>query len=96
LKLNNLDINKIVAVKVNGVVKEVDIPVDDGDKVEYILEDDNDALDILRHSTAHLMAHAIKHLHSNAKLAIGPTVENGFYYDIDFGDHKVTEEDLEK
>jgi threonyl-tRNA synthetase len=93
IKLNNLDINKIVAVKVNGVVKEVDIPVDDGDKVEYILEDDNDALDILRHSTAHLMAHAIKHLHSNAKLAIGPTVENGFYYDIDL-DVTLSEADL--
>lgn len=93
IKLNNLDINKIVAVKVNGVVKEVDIPVDDGDKVEYILEDDNDALDILRHSTAHLMAHAIKHLYSNAKLAIGPTVENGFYYDIDL-DVTLSEADL--
>ena len=90
---NSLDISKIVAVKVNGAVKDIDIPVNEGDKVEYILEDDKEALEILRHSTAHLMAHAIKHLYSNAKLAIGPTVENGFYYDIDL-DVTLSEADL--
>ena len=90
---NSLDISKIVAVKVNGAVKDIDIPVNEGDKVEYILEDDKEALEILRHSTAHLMAHAVKHLYSNAKLAIGPTVENGFYYDIDL-DVTLSEADL--
>lgn len=53
-------------------------------------------LDNLRHSTAHLLAAAILELYKDPKLAIGPSIENGFYYDIDFGDVKVTEEDFPK
>jgi threonyl-tRNA synthetase len=53
-------------------------------------------LDNLRHSAAHLLAAAVLELYPDAKLAIGPSIENGFYYDIDFGDQKVTEEDFPK
>lgn len=52
------------------------------------------ALETLRHTGSHVMANAIKRLYPNAKLAIGPFIENGFYYDIDFGDEKISEEDF--
>lgn len=58
--------------------------------------DSQEYLDHLRHSTAHLLAAAVLELYPDAKLAIGPSIENGFYYDIDFGDIKVSEEDFPK
>ncbi len=57
---------------------------------------DKEYLDKLRHSAAHLLAAAVLELYPDAKLAIGPSIENGFYYDVDFGDVKVNEEDLSK
>jgi threonyl-tRNA synthetase len=56
---------------------------------------DEDGLEIIRHSCAHLIGHAVKQLWPEAKMAIGPTIENGFYYDIDL-DHMLTDEDIEK
>ena len=55
---------------------------------------ENENLEILNHSCAHLLAHAIKHLYPDAKLWVGPAIETGFYYDIDMGDKVVTEDDL--
>ena len=57
---------------------------------------ENEKLNILNHSCAHLLAHAVKHLYPNAKFWVGPVVESGFYYDIDLGDEVLKEEDLEK
>ena len=57
---------------------------------------DDKKLNILNHSCAHLLAHAVKHLYPNAKFWVGPVIENGFYYDIDLGDDVLTEEDLPK
>ncbi len=57
---------------------------------------ENEKLNMLNHSCAHLLAHAVKHLYPNAKFWVGPVVENGFYYDIDLGDDVLTEEDLGK
>lgn len=57
--------------------------------------DTKEALEILRHSTAHLMAQAIKRLYPNVKLGVGPVIENGFYYDIDM-DETISHEDLPK
>ena len=57
---------------------------------------ENENLEILNHSCAHLLAHAIKHLYPNAKFWVGPAIETGFYYDIDMGDDVITEEDLQK
>ncbi len=57
---------------------------------------ENEKLNILNHSCAHLLAHAIKHLYPNAKYWVGPVIESGFYYDIDLGDITLTEEDLPK
>ena len=57
---------------------------------------ENEKLNMLNHSCAHVLAHAVKHLYPNAKFWVGPVVENGFYYDIDFGDLKLTDADLPK
>ena len=57
---------------------------------------ENEELNTLNHSCAHLLAHAIKHLYPNAKFWVGPAIETGFYYDIDMGEDVITEEDLEK
>ena len=59
-----------------------------------IKEDKN--LNVLNHSCAHLLAHAVKHLYPNAKFWVGPVIEEGFYYDIDLGDDVITESDLSK
>ena len=57
---------------------------------------ENEKLNVLNHSCAHLLAHALKHLYPNAKFWVGPVIESGFYYDIDLGDEVLTEEDLPK
>ena len=55
---------------------------------------ENDKLNILNHSCAHLLAQAVKHLYPEAKFWVGPVIEDGFYYDIDLGDKTLTDEDL--
>ena len=57
---------------------------------------ENESLNTLNHSCAHLLAHAVRHLYPNAKFWVGPVIENGFYYDMDLGDNVITEEDLPK
>jgi len=79
--------------RVNGQrVDAHDLITEDADLVIFTPKDE-DGLEIIRHSTAHLLGHAIKQLWPNVKMAIGPTIENGFYYDVDL-DHKLTEEDI--
>lgn len=75
-----------VAAKVNGTILDLDreIPADDGEVAFQVLTDkDAEALDVLRHSCAHIMARAIMRLFPGVQLAFGPTIENGFYYDIE-------------
>ncbi|MGO9294335.1 MAG: threonine--tRNA ligase [Streptosporangiaceae bacterium] len=72
-----------VAARVNGVLRDLAWPVSDGDVVEPAEIDSADGLAILRHSTAHVLAQAVQELFPDAKLGIGPPVENGFYYDFD-------------
>ena len=62
--------------------------------LEIITAKDEDGLEIIRHSCAHLLGHAIKQLYPDVKMAIGPTIDNGFYYDIDL-EQSLTQEDLE-
>ncbi len=69
-----------------------DLITEDADLVIFTPKDE-DGLEIIRHSTAHLLGHAIKQLWPNVKMAIGPTIENGFYYDVDL-EEKLTEEDI--
>src|SRR5689334_19011536 len=85
-----------VAAKVDGVVTDLDreLPASEKDIPFQILTDkDRDALDVLRHSCAHVMARAVMRLFPGTKLAFGPTIENGFYYDID-ADPPIREEDF--
>ncbi len=57
---------------------------------------ENEKLNVLNHSCAHLLAQAVKHLYPNAKFWVGPVIEEGFYYDIDLGDKTLNDEDLPK
>jgi threonyl-tRNA synthetase len=83
-----------IAGAVNGQrVDAHDVISDDANLVIFTAKDD-DGLEIIRHSCAHLLGHAVKQLWPNAKMAIGPTIENGFYYDIDL-DQMLTDEDID-
>jgi threonyl-tRNA synthetase len=73
----------VIAARVNGAPRDLAYVVADGDDVEPIAIDSEDGRAILRHSTAHVMAQAVQQLFPEAKLGIGPPVENGFYYDFD-------------
>ncbi|KAA0257243.1 threonine--tRNA ligase [Deferribacter autotrophicus] len=84
-----------VAGVINGKMVDIYYTVNDRDEVKIITERDKEGLEILRHSTAHLMAQAVKRLFKNVKVTIGPTIEDGFYYDFDI-DTPFTEDDLEK
>ncbi len=91
-------LKKSVALKVNGVAKDLRSIPDatlESVEIEPILLESPEGLDIYRHSTAHVMAEAVKSLFEEAKLAIGPTVDNGFYYDFDV-EKPFTPEDLDK
>jgi threonyl-tRNA synthetase len=84
-----------IAGKVNGVPVDLSTVLHDGDQVEIITEKSSEALDIIRHSTSHLMAQAVKSLFPEAKVTIGPSIENGFYYDFDV-ETPFSPDDLEK
>lgn len=85
-----------VCAEVNGVMCDMSHEIaDDCDYKVYTLKNEQ-GLEVLRHSTAHLMAQAISHLWSNAKFAIGPAIKNGFYYDIDLEGGVIAPEDLDK
>lgn len=82
-----------IAAKVNGTLTDLRDTVDADCTVELVSIESPEALPVLRHSTAHVMAEAVKHLFPEAKLTIGPATENGFFYDFDF--RPFTNEDLE-
>ncbi len=85
----------IVGAKLNGKVVELKTPIEEDGKIEFLKFDAMDGKDIFWHTSTHIMAQAIKRLHPEAKLAIGPALENGFYYDIDL-EYRLAQEDLEK
>ena len=95
-KKNN--INNIIAYKVNEKIFDLKsiISIKKNDEIVLICKDDEMAKDIYNHSTAHLLAHSIHRLYPKADFAIGPSIENGFYYDIDFKDHVLSENDFAK
>ena len=83
-----------LAGRIDGVrVDACDLVTQDA-KIEIITPKDDDGLEIIRHSCAHLLGHALKQLYPDVKMAIGPTIENGFYYDIDMA-QRLTEDDLD-
>jgi threonyl-tRNA synthetase len=83
----------IVAVRVNGELRDLHLPLSADDVVEPVKIDSVDGLNILRHSTAHVAAQAVQSRHPDAKLGIGPPITDGFYYDFDLA-HPFTPDDL--
>jgi threonyl-tRNA synthetase len=76
-----------VLVRSNGRVQDLRLPLEEGQEIQILTtrdKDDPDALYVLRHSAAHLLAEAVRRLHPGVKIAIGPPIENGFYYDFEF------------
>lgn len=84
---------KSIAGKFNGELYDLKRPIEQDGTIEIVTQDSADALEVLRHSTAHLMAQAIKRLYKNAKFGVGPVIEGGFYYDMDL-EESLTPEDL--
>ena len=88
--------DQAVLVRSNGRVQDLRLPLEDGQQLQILTTRDSqdpDALAVLRHSSAHLLAEAVQHLYPGVKIAIGPAIENGFYYDFDFPE-AISEEDL--
>lgn len=85
-----------VVASINGKLVDLSRELSNGDKVSIFTKQDKEALEVLRHSAAHLMADAILRLYPKAELTIGPVVEDGFYYDIFLPDGKIAPEDFPK
>ena len=89
-------VKKCLAVKLNGELKDLKAPIESDAAIELITADAKGMEPLLNHSCAHMLAQAIKELYPNAMFGVGPAIEEGFYYDLDLGDVKLTEEDLVK
>ncbi len=89
------DAPDVIAARVDGTLRDLSSELADGDEVEGVAISEPDGLAILRHSTAHVLAQAVQELHPDARLGIGPPIENGFYYDFDVAE-PFHPEDLEK
>lgn len=89
------DQREVVVAHINGELKDLSTELSDGDVVERVLVSDPEGLEVLRHSTAHVMAQAVQQLRPDAKLGIGPYITDGFYFDFDV-DEPFTPEDLKK
>ena len=87
---------KALAGKFNGELVDLVRPLEVDGKIEIVTADHEDALGILRHSTAHLMANAVRRLFPEIHFGVGPAIENGFYYDTDNSSQPISEEDLPK
>ncbi len=88
--------DEAVLVRTNGRVQDLRLPLEDGRPIQILTtrdKDDPDALSVLRHSSAHLLAEAVRRLYPGVKVAIGPAIENGFYYDFEFPE-PIGEDDL--
>ena len=99
LDLANLISKKLaksaVVGEVNGTLVDLSKRLKDGDEVNVITYNDEVGIEVMRHTTSHVMAQAVKRLYKNAKLAIGPSIENGFYYDFDI-ENSLNNDDLVK
>jgi threonyl-tRNA synthetase len=88
--------NKALAYKIGEKIFDMREPLQKDAEFAYVMPEDPDGFEMLNHSCSHLMAQAIKHLYPKALFGFGPAIEEGFYYDIDFGDQVVTEADFPK
>jgi len=86
----------VLAAKVNGEVWDSSRPIEQDSEVQLLTWNDNEGKSTFWHSSAHLLAEALEALYPGIKLGIGPAIEQGFYYDIDFGEHEVSSDDFAK
>ena len=84
----------VLAVMVNGKVVDLERPIENDATVRLLKWEDDEAKKVFWHSSSHLMAQALEELYPGIKFGIGPAIETGFYYDVDFGDKTLTEADL--
>lgn len=84
----------VLSANVNGEVWDATRPIEEDASVQLLTWNDEEGKATMWHSSAHLMAEAIEQLYPGVKFGIGPDIEHGFYYDIDFGDYQISEEDL--
>lgn len=87
---------KSVGALINGEIRDLATILEGGEKVKLLTADDPESYELLRHSTAHVMAQAVQRIFPQAKIAIGPTIQDGFYYDFEINDHQLSPEDLQK
>ena len=86
----------VLSAKVNGEIIDATMSISQDSSIELKTWKDDEGKATMWHSSAHLMAETIEHLYPGVKFGIGPNIENGFYYDIDFGDHPISENDFSK
>ena len=86
---------KAVAGKFKNQMVDLTRPLEEDGSIEIVTPGSDEALEVLRHSTAHLMAQALKRLYGDVKFGVGPVIDGGFYYDFDM-DEKVSSDDFEK
>ena len=87
---------KAVAATLDDNIIELNRPIHQEGQLSILTASDPKALDVINHSTAHLMAQAIKMLYPDANFGVGPAISEGFYYDVDFKDHEINDESLLK
>ncbi len=82
-----------LGVTINGTLSDLDTPLSQGDQVGIVTAQSKEGLDLLRHSASHVMAEAVTRVYPGTKVAIGPSIKDGFYYDFDFPE-PISEEDI--
>ena len=92
--LDEANKSKDVALKCGETMLDMRSPILPGSEISFVREGEPEAFELLNHSTSHLMAQAIIHLYPEAKFGFGPSIEEGYYYDVDFGDKVITETDF--
>lgn len=85
---------RTLVATINGALYELNRPINNDASIIFHTNDDLESLEALNHSTAHLLAQAVLMLYPQAKFGVGPTIDEGFYYDIDFGDEKINDDSL--
>src|SRR5690554_3313218 len=87
---------KVIAASFNDALIELSRPLNEDGKIELLLPNDEKSFEVLNHSAAHLLAQAIRTVYPDAQFGVGPAIEEGFYYDVDFKEHTFTDADLPK
>ncbi len=85
-----------LGIKINDEVKDLDLPIYKDGKIQILTWEDEEGKKVLWHSSAHLLAEALQEFYPDIQFTIGPPVEQGFYYDVDLGDHQISTDDFDR